>query len=137
MWIMFYRTTKRVPPPEEIVLSSLQPTRDDKFSFGLWTVGWQARDPFGDATRPALDPVESVHRLAELGAYGVTFHDDDLIPFGSDASAREEHIKRFRAALEETGLVVPMATTNLFTHPVFKEGALTANDLLRHFGGEP
>jgi xylose isomerase len=109
-------------------LSSPQPTRDDKFSFGLWTVGWQARDPFGDATRPALDPVESVHRLAELGAYGVTFHDDDLIPFGSDENAREQHIKRFRAALEETGLVVPMATTNLFTHPVFKEGALTAND---------
>jgi xylose isomerase len=104
------------------------PTREDKFTFGLWTVGWQARDPFGDATRPALDPVESVHRLAELGAYGLTFHDDDLIPFGSDASAREQHIKRFRAALEETGLVVPMATTNLFTHPVFKEGALTAND---------
>ena len=56
----------------------------DKFTFGLWTVGWQARDPFGDATRPPLDPVESVHRLAELGAYGVTFHDDDLIPFGTD-----------------------------------------------------
>jgi len=109
-------------------MSTAQPTREDKFSFGLWTVGWQARDPFGDATRPALDPVESVHRLAELGAYGVTFHDDDLIPFGSDESAREQHIKRFRAALEETGLVVPMATTNLFTHPVFKEGALTAND---------
>jgi xylose isomerase len=109
-------------------LSSPQPSRDDKFSFGLWTVGWQARDPFGDATRPALDPVESVHQLAELGAYGVTFHDDDLIPFGSDENAREQHIKRFRAALEETGLVVPMATTNLFTHPVFKEGALTAND---------
>jgi xylose isomerase len=72
--------------------------------------------------------VESVHRLAELGAYGVTFHDDDLIPFGSDGTAREHHIKRFRAALEETGLVVPMATTNLFTHPVFQEGALTAND---------
>ena len=105
-----------------------QPTREDKFSFGLWMVGWPARDPFGDATRPALDPVETVHRLAELGAYGVTFHDDDLIPFGSDDSARENHIKRFRAALEETGLVVPMATTNLFTHPVFKEGALTAND---------
>jgi xylose isomerase len=107
---------------------SVQPTREDKFSFGLWTVGWQARDPFGDATRPALDPVESVHRLAELGAYGVTFHDDDLIPFGSDDAARENHVKRFRAALEETGLVVPMVTTNLFTHPVFKEGALTAND---------
>ncbi|MGY1643052.1 xylose isomerase [Geodermatophilus sp. SYSU D00703] len=107
---------------------SVQPTREDKFSFGLWTVGWQARDPFGDATRPALDPVETVHRLAELGAFGVTFHDDDLIPFGSDDTAREQHVKRFRAALEETGLVVPMATTNLFTHPVFKEGGLTNND---------
>ncbi|MGY1706403.1 xylose isomerase [Geodermatophilus sp. SYSU D00697] len=107
---------------------SAQPTREDRFSFGLWTVGWPARDPFGDATRPALDPVESVHRLAELGAYGVTFHDDDLIPFGSDDAARENHVKRFRAALEETGLVVPMVTTNLFTHPVFKEGGLTNND---------
>ncbi len=104
------------------------PTRDDKFSFGLWTVGWQARDPFGDPTRPAVDPVESVHRLAELGAYGVTFHDDDLIPFGSDESAREQHIKRFRAALEETGLVTPMVTTNLFQHPVFKDGAFTSNN---------
>ncbi|MGR6963909.1 xylose isomerase [Geodermatophilus sp. URMC 61] len=109
-------------------MSAPQPTKDDRFSFGLWTVGWPARDPFGDATRPALDPVESVHRLAELGAYGVTFHDDDLIPFGSDDTARENHVKRFRAALEETGLVVPMATTNLFTHPVFKEGGLTNND---------
>ena len=109
-------------------MSAPQPTKDDRFTFGLWTVGWQARDPFGDATRPALDPVESVHRLAELGAYGVTFHDDDLIPFGSDDTARDDHIKRFRAALEETGLVVPMATTNLFTHPVFKEGGLTNND---------
>jgi xylose isomerase len=107
---------------------STQPVREDKFSFGLWTVGWPARDPFGDATRAAVDPVETVHRLADLGAYGVTFHDDDLIPFGSDEAAREDHVKRFRAALEETGLVVPMATTNLFTHPVFKEGALTAND---------
>jgi xylose isomerase len=105
-----------------------QPTREDKFSFGLWTVGWTARDPFGDATRPALDPVETVHRLAELGAYGVTFHDDDLIPFGSDDDQRAKHVERFKAALEETGLVVPMATTNLFSHPVFKEGALTAND---------
>jgi xylose isomerase len=109
-------------------MSASQPTKDDRFTFGLWTVGWPARDPFGDATRPALDPVESVHRLAELGAYGVTFHDDDLIPFGSDDAARDNHLKRFRAALEETGLVVPMATTNLFTHPVFKEGGLTNND---------
>jgi xylose isomerase len=91
-------------------------------------VGWQARDPFGDATRPPLDPVESVHRLAELGAWGVTFHDDDLIPFGSDDAARDDHVKRFRSALDQTGLVVPMVTTNLFTHPVFKDGAFTAND---------
>jgi xylose isomerase len=98
------------------------------FTFGLWTVGWPARDPFGDATRPALDPVETVHQLASLGAYGVTFHDDDLIPFGSSDAEREAHIERFRKALAETGLVVPMATTNLFTHPVFKDGGFTAND---------
>jgi xylose isomerase len=91
-------------------------------------VGWQARDPFGDATRPALDPVESVHRLAELGAYGVSFHDDDVVPMGSPDGERERLIKRFRAALEETGLVVPMVTTNLFFHPVFKDGAFTSND---------
>jgi xylose isomerase len=104
------------------------PTRADKFSFGLWTVGWRAVDPFGEATRPALDPVESVHRLAELGAYGVTFHDDDLIPFGSDDTERDRQISRFKQALQETGLVVPMATTNLFTHPVFRDGGLTSND---------
>src|SRR3989440_7026806 len=106
----------------------LTPTRDDKFSFGLWTVGWPARDPFGDPTRPPLDPVATVHRLAELGAYGVTFRDDDLVPFGTDDSAREKTIERFRQALSETGLVVPMATTNTFTHPVFKDGAFTSND---------
>ncbi|MFE0682023.1 xylose isomerase [Streptomyces sp. NPDC058961] len=104
------------------------PTPEDKFSFGLWTVGWQGRDPFGDATRAALDPVESVRRLADLGAYGVTFHDDDLIPFGASDTERDSGIKRFRQALDATGLVVPMATTNLFTHPVFKDGAFTAND---------
>ena len=105
-----------------------QPTPEDQFSFGLWTIGWQARDPFGDATRPPLDPVESVHRLAELGAWGVSFHDDDLVPFGAANGERERLIKRFRAALEETGLVVPMVTTNLFFHPVFKDGAFTSND---------
>ncbi|KEF15273.1 xylose isomerase [Streptomyces rimosus] len=107
---------------------SYQPVPEDKFSFGLWTVGWQGRDPFGDATRRPLDPVEAVHRLADLGAYGVTFHDDDLIPFGSGDIAREAAVKRFRQALDATGLAVPMATTNLFTHPVFKDGAFTAND---------
>ena len=100
----------------------------DKFTFGLWTVGWQARDPFGDATRRALDPVEIVENLAKLGAYGVTFHDDDLIPFGSDDKARRKHVDRFKKALAATGMKVPMATTNLFTHPVFKDGAFTSND---------
>ena len=104
------------------------PTPADRFSFGLWTVGWAARDPFGDATRPPLDPVEAVHRLAELGAYGVTFHDDDVVPFGSTDDVRAGHLTRFRKALDETGLVVPMVTTNLFTHPVFKDGAFTSND---------
>jgi xylose isomerase len=107
---------------------TLKPTPADKFTFGLWTVGWQARDPFGDATRDPLDPVRTVNELAERGAYGVTFHDDDLIPFGSDDSARRTHIDRFKKALSDTGMKVPMATTNLFTHPVFKDGAFTSND---------
>ncbi len=109
-------------------MADYQPTPADKFSFGLWTVGWQARDPFGDATRPHMDPVEAVYRLAELGAWGVTFHDDDLIPFGSEEGARAEHIRRFKDALEKTGMVAPMLTTNLFTHPVFKDGGFTSND---------
>jgi xylose isomerase len=107
---------------------TLKPTPEDKFTFGLWTVGWQARDPFGDATRDPLDPVRTVNELAERGAYGVTFHDDDLIPFGSDDSARRTHIDRFKKTLADTGMKVPMATTNLFTHPVFKDGAFTSND---------
>jgi xylose isomerase len=104
------------------------PTRDDKFSFGLWTVGWQARDLFGEATRPVLAAVEAVHKLNELGAYGITFHDDDLIPPGSGPGERQRIIDEFRAALDETGMVVPMATTNLFGDPVFKDGGFTSND---------
>ncbi len=104
------------------------PSPSDKFSFGLWTVGWPASDPFGSATRAPIDPVETVHRLAERGAWGVSFHDDDLIPFGTDAKERDRLIARFKAALEETGLVVPMVTTNLFSHPVFKDGGVTSND---------
>jgi xylose isomerase len=104
------------------------PTPSDRFTFGLWTVGWQGRDPFGDASRPALDPVESVHELAARGAYGVTFHDDDLVPFGSTDGDRDKHISRFKDALAETGMQVPMMTTNLFTHPVFKDGGFTSND---------
>jgi xylose isomerase len=106
----------------------MQPTPADRFTFGLWTVGWQARDPFGEETRPPLDPVEAVHRLSDLGAYGLTFHDDDLVPFGSGPDVRDQQIARFRKALEETGMKVPMVTTNLFFHPVFRDGAFTSND---------
>jgi xylose isomerase len=107
---------------------SFTPTPEDHFTFGLWTVGWLGRDPFGDATRAPLEPAEIVRRLAGLGAYGVTFHDDDVVPFGAPEAERTERLARFRKALAETGMAVPMATTNLFTHPVFKDGAFTAND---------
>ena len=111
-------------------MASYQPTRADRFSFGLWTVGHPGMDPFGDPVRGWLDPVETVQRLSDLGAYGVTFHDDDLLPPGSDGSPadRAKALLRFRQALDQTGMVVPMATTNLFRHPVFREGAFTAND---------
>ena len=112
-----------------------KPTPEDRFSFGLWTVGWPARDQFGDATRPDLDPVESVHRLAELGASYVTFHDDDVVPFGSDAAERERILARFKQALADTGIEVEMVTTNTFTHPIFKDGAFTSNDRrVRRYG---
>jgi xylose isomerase len=104
------------------------PRPEHKFTFGLWTVGNPGRDPFGHEVRPVLDPVETVHHLAELGAYGVSFHDNDLVPYGASPQEREEIVKRFRSALDDTGLKVPMATTNLFSRPVFKEGAFTAND---------
>lgn len=107
---------------------ALVPRPEHKFTFGLWTVGNPGRDPFGHEVRPSLDPVDAVHRLAALGAYGVNFHDDDLVPYGSSSGEREGIVKRFRQALDETGMKVPMATTNLFSRPVFKEGALTAND---------
>ncbi len=109
-------------------MSDFTPTRADKFSFGLWTVGWQGVDVFGGAVRSPLPPVEAVHRLAELGAYGITFHDNDVYPFGADAAERERHVAPLRAALAETGLVVPMMTTNLFSHPVFRDGGFTNND---------
>jgi xylose isomerase len=104
------------------------PTPEDHFTFGLWTVGWKGQDPFGDATRAPVDPVESVHQLAARGAYGVTFHDDDLIPFAATDGERDKTIARFKDALAETGMKVPMMTTNLFTHPVFKDGGFTSND---------
>jgi xylose isomerase len=106
----------------------ITPTPEDKFSFGLWTVGWQGVDVFGGAVRPVLDPAEAVHKLSELGAYGITFHDNDVFPFGSSAAERDAALKPFKAALEETGLKVPMVTTNLFSHPVFRDGGFTNND---------
>ena len=107
---------------------TFQAVPEDHFTFGLWTVGNPGRDPFGEATRPTLDPADTVFRLAELGAYGVSLHDNDLVPFGASMADREAIVKRFRTALEKADMKVPMATTNLFFHPVFKEGAFTAND---------
>jgi xylose isomerase len=104
------------------------PTREDKFSFGLWTIGYNGNDPFGGPTRPPLDVVEAVNRLAELGAYGLTFHDDDLFAFGSTVAERQNQIDRLKGALADTGLIVPMITTNLFSAPVFKDGGFTSND---------
>jgi xylose isomerase len=108
--------------------SDFQPTREDRFSFGLWTVGWQGVDVFGTAIRPPMEPAEAVRRLDDLGAYGISFHDNDVFPFGATAAARQEHLAPLRKALDETGLVVPMITTNLFSHPVFRDGAFTNND---------
>ncbi|WP_017616312.1 xylose isomerase [Nocardiopsis salina] len=108
-------------------MSDFRPTPDDKFTFGLWTVGWQGVNTFGSAVRPPLDPADAVRNLGDLGAYGVTFHDDDLVPPGSDAATRDSILRRFRSALKETGLVVPMVTTNLFSHPLFRDGGFTSN----------
>jgi xylose isomerase len=110
---------------EEVVL---QATRADRFSFGLWTVGWQGVDVFGTAVRAPLDPEVAVGRLAELGAYGVSFHDNDVFPFDATAAEKSRAIERVRKAVDRTGLVVPMVTTNLFSHPVFRDGAFTNND---------
>ncbi|MCU1413641.1 MAG: xylose isomerase [Microbacteriaceae bacterium] len=107
---------------------ALTPTRDDKFSFGLWTVGYNGTDPFGGPTRPPLDVVEVVEKLSEAGAYGLTFHDDDLFPFMSSDADRQKQIDRLKKALADTGMIIPMVTTNLFSAPVFKDGGFTSND---------
>ncbi len=111
-----------------MVTDPYAPRPEHRFTFGLWTVGNRGRDPFGHETRPPLDPVDAVERLAALGAHGVNFHDDDLVPPGSTPAERDAIVGRFRAALDRTGLRVPMATTNLFSDPVFKDGAFTANE---------
>jgi xylose isomerase len=107
---------------------ALTPRPEHRFTFGLWTVGNPGRDPFGGPTRSPLDPVDAVHRLAALGAWGISLHDDDLVPHGTSTAERDRIVARFAAALGETGLGVGMATTNLFGHPAFKDGAFTSND---------
>ena len=104
------------------------PRPEHKFTFGLWTVGNPGRDPFGDAVRPAISPVRIVQKLGELGAYGVNFHDDDLVPRDATTAEREKIVRDFKAALAESGVQVPMATTNLFGDPLFRDGAFTSND---------
>jgi xylose isomerase len=109
-------------------MSDYSPKPDHKFTFGLWTVGNRGADPFGSAVREHKSPAELVHLLGEVGAYGVNFHDNDLIPIDATPVEAEAIKKEFRKALSDTGLVVPMATTNLFSDPVFKDGAFTSND---------
>src|ERR1700748_3379245 len=104
------------------------PSREDRFSFGIWTVGWQGVDVFGSAVRPPMPAERAVYKLAELGAHGVNFHDNDVFAFDATPAERDERIGAFRKALAETGLVVTTATTNLFGHPMFRDGAFTAND---------
>jgi len=109
-------------------MNNLQPQRSDKFTFGLWTVGNRGRDPFGDATRPSLSPITIVERLSKLGAYGVNLHDNDLVPIDATSAERDRIVSEFKKALDDNGMKVPMATTNLFYDPVFKDGAFTSND---------
>jgi xylose isomerase len=109
-------------------MADYEPTPEHKFTFGLWTVGNVGRDPFGEPVRVKLSPVQLLYLLAEVGAYGVNFHDNDLVPIDAKPAERDKIVKEFREVLDETGLVVPMATTNLFTDPAFKDGAFTAND---------
>jgi xylose isomerase len=109
-------------------MSDYSPKPEHKFTFGLWTVGNTGRDPFGSPVRDPKTPVELVHLLSEIGAYGVNFHDNDLVPIDATPAERDRIVKEFKAALKETGLTVPMATTNLFYDPTFKDGAFTSND---------
>jgi xylose isomerase len=118
-------------PPQlarESTSDQYAPKKEDKFSFGLWTVGNRGRDPFGDFVRPALDPVYSVKRLSQLGAWGINLHDNDLVPIDASPAERDRIVREFKQALKDYGMVVPMATTNLFFHPIFKDGAFTSVD---------
>jgi xylose isomerase len=108
--------------------TAFEPRPEHKFTFGLWTVGNRGRDPFGEAVRPTLDPADAVRMLADVGAWGVNLHDNDLVPIDATPSERDKIVRDFKRACETSGLVVPMATVNLFFDPVFRDGAFTAND---------
>src|SRR5919112_2941417 len=114
--------------PRSATQDAFTPKPEHRFTFGLWTVGNPGRDPFGEATRPVIGAVEIVHKLGELGAYGVNLHDNDLVPRDASSAEREKIVREFKAALAESGVKVPMATTNLFGDPVFRDGAFTSND---------
>src|SRR5436190_12244108 len=105
-----------------------QPKPEHKFSFGLWTVGNRGRDPFGDFVREPISPVQIVEMLGEVGAYGVNLHDNDLVPIDATPAEHDRIVSEFKKALDDTGTKVPMATTNLFFDPSFKDGAFTSND---------
>jgi xylose isomerase len=109
-------------------MADYQPKPEHKFSFGLWTVNNPGRDPFGDAVRTPMSPAQTVHMLAEAGAWGVNFHDNDLIPIDATPEQERRIMNEFKQALADTGMVVPMATTNLFYDPVFRDGAFTSNN---------
>ncbi len=125
---MAHKSTAKSASQKSRTSDPFAPTAADRFTFGLWTVGNPGRDPFGEAVRARMAPTHIVAKLAECGAFGVNLHDDDLVPFGSSAKVRDAIVRDFKKALADHGLVVPMATTNLFSHPIFKDGAFSAND---------
>lgn len=104
------------------------PRPEHKFSFGLWTVANRGRDPFGEPVRDPLPPDDAAAMLGETGAWGINLHDNDLVPIDATPSERDAIVRSFQKACQTQGLVVPMATVNLFTDPSFRDGAFTSND---------
>src|ERR1700687_3943142 len=119
-----------LPPQltQESTSDQYRPQKTDRFSFGLWTIGNRGRDPFGDFVRPLISPVDIVKILAEVGAWGVNLHDTDLVPFEATSAERDKIVREFKKACEAHHIVVPMPTVSLFFHPIFRDGAFTAND---------
>src|SRR5262245_44195308 len=124
-------TQQRGPKTRAQAADRFAPSKADNFTFGLWTFGNPGRDPFGEPVRP-LPNLDSIRRwigtLSDLGAHGVNLHDNDLVPFGSSAAEKSRIVREFKKSLADHGMKVPMATTNLFSHPIFKDGAFNSND---------